>query len=160
MAGVASAAVAGASGTVYANDADPRPEPIAGTIPNSNVRSAIVNAWPDFEDPFKVETGVWITHRNGWISEPEECGLYNLLDSTTQRFIIDGQEFVFDGVDDWEFNDPCPEMDVSCCANFKFTTPPKPKGTTYEFKWEVDFHDDVPDHLDGVFPTSNVIEVV
>lgn len=160
MSGLASAGLVGASSVVAAGDVDPRAEPVEGESPNTNVPTTDVGAIPG--ENTTVPTGDWIAHTNGWVSledRQDECGLYELLNETTQVYTIDGEEFVFDSLDDWEFTDPSPDPDAICRASFSHVTPPKPAGTTYEVRWNV-FGDAEKFPVVDVFPFGNEIEVV
>lgn len=156
---VASAGIVGVTNPVAAGDADPRAEPVAGEKPNTNVPTTHVGVLPGQDDP--VPAGNWIHHSNGWISSTEQadgCELYDLLDDTTQVYTVAGEEFVFDSVDDWDFQDPDPDPETFCSAGFAYTTPPKPAGTTYEIRWEV-FGDESEYPVIGAFPFVNEIEI-
>lgn len=160
LSGLATAGVVGTSTSVVAGDADPRAEPVEGESPNANVPTTSVGALPGQDGP--VSTGDWIHHSNGWVTRTdmgEECNVYELLEETTQVFTIAGEEFVLDGVDDWDLTDPDSDPEVYCSADFSLTTPPKPAGTTYEVRWDV-FGDESKFPVVQYFPFANEIEVV
>lgn len=146
--------------TAADDDADPRAEPHAGTSPSPNVPTVETGALG--QDPFNEQSelpaGKWIDHNNGW-GGPRES-LRPLANASVQTYSIDGEEFVLDSFDDWDHivND-----DGSFGLNFQYITPPKPKGTTYEIRWEFEWKDDPlgegPD-WENVFPFWNQVEVV
>lgn len=138
-------------------------------LPNGNVPDADIYAFPDEPDPIEVESGNWITFSNGWISSAglvDECTLQTTLDNTTQRFVIDGEEFVLDSLDDWDFEPDADGEDqqgneVLCRASFSHSVPPKPPGTTFEVRWDLEIDDE--DAVEGdypFFPLENNVTVV
>lgn len=160
LSGLASAGLVGATTSVSAGDVDPRAEPVEGEAPNTNVPTTEVGAIPTTDGT--VPAGDWIAHTNGWYSdssELDECTIPELLNETTQVYTIDGEEFVFDSLDDWEFVNPSPDPGEICSANFAHVTPPKPPGTTYEVTWNV-IGDEEKFPVINAFPFGNEIEVV
>lgn len=158
--GLATAGIVGATGAVAAGDADPRAEPVEGEKPNANVPTTEVGTLPG--ETTSIPAGDWIAHTNGWVSRADrvdECGLPEFLDETTQVFTIAGEEFVLDGLDDWEFTNPDPSPEDICSARFSLVTPPKPAGTTYEMRWDV-YGDESKFPVIQYFPFANELEVV
>lgn len=139
--GLMSVATAGAAG-----DADPRPEPYAGELPDENVPYTIVVPLPCSHPApsinHVVPAGDWIRHTAGWgvssdVDEPCEF-LREFLNNRTDVFIIDGERFVLSEADDWDIttNPESARPGVVCVARFNYTTPPKRAGTTYDFTWK------------------------
>lgn len=147
------------AGVASAGDADPRPDPVAGTQPNPNVPTVSTGALGDapFNERDELPTGHWIRHNNGWIfKDPAKQNMDHIREfanKSVQRFIIDGEEFVLDEFGDWDYqvtDDGVPRL------RFEYVTPPKRKGKTYEIRWEFESEQfDRPS-----FPWSNEVEVV
>lgn len=162
LAGTAIAGIAGAGVASADGDADPRPEPQGGTQPNGNVPTVETGAlgFPPFNEPGEISTGNWILHDNGWVFNGNPDKVREFADATTQTYVIDGEEFVLDSYDDW---DHWVEDDGTPHITFDYVTPPKPRGKTYEVRWEFEWDDDPHEafpNWENVFPLSNQIEIV
>lgn len=142
---VSGSSVVGASG-----DADPRPVALAGTRPSGRMPTVSTGALP--QERSSLPVGHWIQHLNGWASLDRDAEeLKAFAERTTQTYIIDGEAFVLDGLDDWEYfvdSDGIPRL------RFEYVTPPKRKGKTYEIRWELEGAD-----IDA-FPFTNEVTVV
>lgn len=135
------------------NEANPGSANRAGTRPNPNVSSTNTGALDRLGETSEIPVGNWIVHSNGW-TEPSKAELVELANGTTYTYSIDDTEFVPDSFDDWEF---VPERKV---IRFEYVRPPKPKGTTYEVRWEVDANREEYAYLEDQFPYSNQVDVV
>lgn len=139
-------------------------------IPNPNVPDAEIFAFPSEEDPITVENGKWITFSNGWVSSDtertDECDISTIVDNTTQTFSIGDEEFTLDSLDDWDFNPDADGEDnlgneIFCEAEFSHSIPPKPPGTTFTVRWELEIDDEEAVERDYPgFPHENEVEVV
>ncbi|GAA1333764.1 hypothetical protein GCM10009647_075110 [Streptomyces sanglieri] len=139
-------------------------------IPNPNVPDADIYAFPSEEEPITVENGKWITFSNGWVytetGQLDDCNLPQLLNNTTQTFSIDGEEFVLDSLDDWDFDPDADGEDnqgneIFCEAEFSHSISPKPPGTTFTVRWELEIDDE--EAVEGEYPGmpyENEVEVV
>lgn len=155
VAGTAIAVATGASVVTAGGDADPRPEPRGGTLPNDNVPTVSTGALggPPFYERSDLPVGHWIRHDNGWGGIPDLESARRFANNTVQRFIIDGEVFVLDEFDDWKH---WVESGGVHHLTFEYVTPPKRKGKTYEIRWE--FESDQFDY--PFFPNTNQVEIV
>lgn len=163
--GILGFAAVGGVASAADGDADPRPSPIGGSQPDENVPTVETGALG--QDPFdersEVPTGHWIVHDNSWNlgldgDRTREHAEY-FANNTTQHYIIDGETFVYDSFDDWDYSQG---SDGSHRISIEYVTPPKRRGKTYEVRWE--FEADVDDprltRWEDVFPFRNRVEVV
>lgn len=154
-AGLGLTGMATMSGSVVA-DADPRPDPKAGTAPNEHVRYTQVDPLPcDWPGQNAVApTGDWIAHHAGWAGFPTRQDVVDFVDSTRQTLTIDGDEFVLEEAGDWEI-----ELDPSgWVAVFWYVTPPK-RPQTYPFSWDAVFDDDGA-VVNPLYPFDQAIHIV
>jgi hypothetical protein len=137
--GLAIAGTTALSGTALADGdgADPRPEPVAGSLSNWNSRWNKVMPWND--DYSTADTGEWIIHDVGWGFEPEldEGGreyARQWVEDTTDVITIDGEVFEDD---DFRWSEPeeAEEDYIGTHIHWQFSTPPKEPGE-YWFEWE------------------------
>lgn len=154
MGGVALATAAGAGVVAGSDGVDPRPVSQAGTRPNPNVPATETGALGPLGENSEVPAGSWIVHTNGWINFETKADVKAFADGTRQTYIIDDTVLVFDSFDDWTF---VPENNG---IELEYTTPPKPKGTTYEVRWEFEATDEEFDGWGPQFPYTNTVEVV
>lgn len=134
-------------GTVTADEGlDPRPTGQAGERPNENVPTTATGALP--RENTEIPTGNWIRHDNGWIfsGNPTREYAVRFADASRQVYTIAGESFVLDGFEDWDYR--VNENGVPIIG-FSYTTPPEPKGTSYEIRWEFEWKDEP-------LPNSNV----
>lgn len=160
MGGISGGLLVGGSNSIAATGVDPRANPTEGKTPSTNVPTTQVGAMPSSNAT--VPVGNWICHTNGWVTEPnpqDECTIYELLNETTQIYTIAGEKFVLDSIDDWVIEDRASDSGVICSAEFSYTVPPKPRGTSYEVRWEVIGDEDRFPSID-FFPVAQEIEVV
>lgn len=150
MAGTSLVGIATMSGSV-AGDADPRPDPNAGTKPNDNVPLTQVDPLPcDWPGQNSVApTGDWIAHHAGWSGFDTHQQAIDFLNNTHQILTIDGEKFVLEDASDWDIQ--------GTNAVFWYVTPPK-KPQTYPFSWHAVW-DDGSD-LFGDFPYTQDIHIV
>lgn len=157
LAGITASGVGSADG-----DADPRPEPQGGTVPNKNVPTRETGALgpSPFNEPSTIPVGYWIHHSNGWVMPDNPELVEEFANKTTQIYTIDDEEFILDGFEDWDYWE---ESDGTPHLSFDYFTPPKQKGATYEIKWEFEWDSDPMDafpNWENLYPFSNQIEIV
>jgi hypothetical protein len=135
--GLAIAGTTALSGTALAGDVDPRPEPVAGSVPNWNVPATKLMPWGHRDT---VGTGEWAVHDFGWVFEPEldEGGreyARQWVEDTTDVITIDGEVFEDD---DFRWSEPEEaeeEDNGGTHIHWQYATPPKEPGE-YWFEWE------------------------
>lgn len=147
--GLALAGATALSGTALADDADPRPEPIAGTVPNDSVQSSIVNPYGSNDS---AEAGDWIIHDFGWVipmpvGEGGVEAARDWVNTTETQVVIDG-ELVENPEQYWREPHAFEGDDSLTIIPWQYKTPPKSVGEYY-FEWQ-SYLDGEPTF--GIFP--------
>lgn len=115
-------------------------QPVKGDVPNENVPSAEVHAFPSAERT--RETGQFLELQNGWVFGTSEQKQREFFNKTYQKFVYDGQTFVLDSYDDWKEY----KIDDGLYI-FSHADPPKDVGETFKVLWEQEF---TAEHYDPV----------
>lgn len=157
--GTAIAIGASTMGLGSADDADPRPT-TGGELPNPNVPHTHTGALggPPFNETSEIPAGDWILHDNGWVfvDNPDKEYAKWFANNTVQTYTIQGEEFVLDEFDDWNYY----ETDGVPKILFEYTTPPKELGTEYVVRWDVEALDEELEDAAGFFPSQNEVRIV